>query len=144
MGCYGDRMITVTITSFEKGETHILNEPSKFEDDMVTTSSRITWEQDDGSSHGCYVKSSSKLGGVKEIIPMIQKEQFFEVKKSYKFKDINVTEPVYVNEEGESGNIKYVDEYLHEARNLHIINKDQVEDELSRAMTRLFPVKVIM
>ena len=135
-------MITVTITSFEKGETHIVNEPSKFEDDIVTTSSRITWEQDDGSCHGCYVESSSKLGGVKEIIPMIQKGQFFE--ESYKFKDIDVPEPVYVNEEGESGNIKYVDEYLHEARNLHIVNKDQVEEELSRAMTRLFPVKVIM
>ena len=135
-------MITITITSFEKGETHIVNEPSKFEDDVVTTSSRITWDQDDGSSHGCYVKSSSKLGGVKEIIPMIQKSQFFE--ESYKFKDIDVPEPVYVNEEGESGNIKYVDKYLHEGHNLHIVNKDQVEDELSRAMTRLFPVKVIM
>lgn len=135
-------MITVTITSFEKGETHIVNEPSKFEDDIVTTSSRITWEQDDGSCHGCYVESSSKLGGVKEIIPKIQKNQFFE--ESYKFKDIDVPEPVYVNEEGESGNIKYVDEYLHEPRNLHIVNKDQVEEELSRAMTRLFPVKVIM
>lgn len=142
MGCYGDRMITVTITSFEKGRTEIVYEPSKFEDDIVTTSSRITWEQDDGSCHGCYVESSSKLGGVKEIIPMIQKSQFFE--ESYKFKDIDVPEPVYVNEEGESGNIKYVDEYLHEARNLHIVNKDQVEDELKRAMTRLFPVKVIM
>ena len=135
-------MITITITSFEKGETHIVYEPSKFEDDIVTTSSRITWEQDDGSCHGCYVESSSKLGGVKEIIPRIQKNQFFE--ESYKFKDIDVLEPVYINEEGESGNIKYVDEYLHEARNLHIVNKDQVEDELKRAMTRLFPVKVIM
>lgn len=135
-------MITITITSFEKGETHIVNEPSKFEDDVVTTSSRITWEQDDGSCHGCYVESSSKLGGVKEIIPMIQKEQFFE--ESYKFEDIDVPEPVYVTEDGDTGNIHFVDQYLHESKHLHILNEDVVESELSRAMTRLFPVKVIM
>ena len=134
-------MITVTITSFKKGRTEIVYEPSKFEDDVVTTSSRITWEQDDGLSYGSYVKSSSKLGAVKEIIPIIQRNCFFE--ESYKFKDIDVPEPVYVNEEGDTGNIKYVDEYLHEARNLHIVNKDQVEKELEKAMARLFPVKVI-
>ena len=101
----------------------------------------MTWKvEGEKSNYGQYVKADNIDDALKEVIPQIQLQEFFE--HSFSFKELGLSEPCYENEEGEIGTIQFVGVFLGERRNLHIPNEDDVLDDLGRVACDLFPVVV--
>lgn len=128
------------ITNFVKGGTFINHEPSKYEDDVINTSSEIFFELD-GDSSSLFVKSDNVEDAIKEIIPTLLIDEYFE--HFYTFEDLELPEPSYTNAEGESGTIQYVNSFLYERKNLDIPNEDEIVDALVEKARDLFPLEVI-
>ena len=132
--------IIISDIEFEKGKTVINHEPNKMWDtDVITTSSRIHWKRD-GISYSSFVKADNRDDAILEIIPKLQIQEFFE--HSFSFVELGIDEPFFESEDGETGTIEFVDSFLHERRNLHVPNEDDVMGSLYDVASLLFPVVI--
>lgn len=133
--------INVKITGFEVGRTEILLEPnSMWEDDVVTTSSRIHYEVD-GCKCGTFTNSNNVEEAIGEIIPKIILDEFLE--HSFRFEDLDLPNPEYETYDDGNGFVEYVNEFLN-LRNCEVslIDEEVVVGNLIDKGLELFEVVV--
>ena len=135
-------MVNLKITKFEKGSTTIVSEPNKmWDDDVVTTSSRISYEVD-GCDCGAYVVSDNVDDAIEEIIPKVILNEFFE--HEYKFEELGLPNPEYETYDDGNGVIKDVVEFLNlRCGDICLINEDDVIEDLINKGRELFDVVVV-
>ena len=131
--------INLKVTGFEKGKTVMVYQPNEmWEDDVATTSSRISYEID-GCKCGAIVKCDNVEDAVKEIIPKIILDEFLEY--DYKFEDLGLANPEYKTCDDGNGFVEDVVEFLN-LRNCDIclVEEDAVVSGLIEKGKELFEI----
>lgn len=134
--------IYINNVSFEKGKTVIVNEPNKmWEDDVITSSSKISYSMKDGTHHGCFVKADNIDDAIKEIIPVICYEEL--VGTNLTFEDIGLPNPKYETYDDGDGYITSINEFNNLLNaDIHLVDKDRVLSCLRIKSCEMFKVVV--
>ena len=134
-------MIKITNVKFEVGKTSIVEDNNKmWEDDIVSTSSRLSWTMD-GSTYGRTVEASTVEDAIKEVIPAICLGELLELDLTFEELGLpNVKFETYDDE----GFIKSVNDFYNNRHgDIHIMDKDVVMKMLEDKAVSMFDVVVV-